>query len=259
MFFCGDNRNHSVDSRFEQIGTVDVHHIIGQAVFRLYPFRSIGAIDDGGARGARDQLVPRPYVQNPAPHYGKHKAVRYRVRDARRAHPVSSRNPELDGWVGDKPRVLIMNKSDLADPELNRRWLAWYRDAGCYAMLSNLGAKGVTAQFARVCRLAAADILARRAARDRIQKSPRHGHRNPQRGQIHLYQFHRRPPRAAAQDRPGVTRGKQWVTVAGAAELELLDTPGILWPKIETERQGLLLCATGHRDRIHDTGISHSS
>ncbi len=42
--FCGDNRNHSVDSRFEQIGTVDVHHIIGQAVFRLYPFRSIGAI-----------------------------------------------------------------------------------------------------------------------------------------------------------------------------------------------------------------------
>ena len=51
-----------------------------------------------------------------------------------------------------------------------------------------------------------------------------------------------------------MTRGKQWVTVAGAAELELLDTPGILWPKIETERQGLLLCATGAiRDRIHDT------
>ena len=44
VFFMGDNRNHSVDSRFEQIGTVDVHHIIGQAVFRLYPFRSIGAI-----------------------------------------------------------------------------------------------------------------------------------------------------------------------------------------------------------------------
>ena len=44
--------------------------------------------------------------------------------------PVSSRNPELDGWVGGKPRVLIMNKSDLADPELNKRWLAWYRESG---------------------------------------------------------------------------------------------------------------------------------
>ena len=169
--------------------------------------------------------------------------------------PVSSRNPELDGWVGDKPRVLIMNKSDLADPELNRRWLAWYRDAGCYAMLSNARAKGVTAQFARVCRLAAADILARPAAKGIVSRKVRVMVTGiPNVGKSTFINSIAGRRAAAAQDRPGVTRGKQWVTVAGAAELELLDTPGILWPKIETERQGLLLCATGAiRDRIHDT------
>ncbi len=169
--------------------------------------------------------------------------------------PVSSRNPELDGWVGGKPRVLIMNKSDLADPELNKRWLAWYRESGSFAMLSNARARGVTAQFAKVCRLAAADILARREAKGIVSKKVRVMVTGiPNVGKSTFINAIAGRKAAAAQDRPGVTRGKQWVTVAGAADLELLDTPGILWPKIETERQGLFLCATGAiRDRIHDT------
>lgn len=169
--------------------------------------------------------------------------------------PAASRNPELDGWVEKKPRVLILNKSDLADPERNKRWLDFYRGKGCVAILCNAKARGALQPFVRACRLAAAEELARRSAKGIVSKKIRvmvTGIPNVGKSTFINAVAGRRA--AAAQDRPGVTRGKQWITVAGAADLEMLDTPGILWPKIESEEQGLLLCATGAiRDRIHDT------
>ena len=168
--------------------------------------------------------------------------------------PMSGRNPELDGWVGGKPRVLIMNKSDLADPAANKEWLEYYSGLGYYVMLSNSKTRGTAAQFAKICRSAAAEVLEKRRTKGVVSQKIRVMITGiPNVGKSTFINSIAGRKAAAAQNRPGITRGKQWVSVTGAVNLELLDTPGILWPKIDTERQGLLLCATGAiKDRIHD-------
>ena len=166
--------------------------------------------------------------------------------------PVSSRNPDLDELTAGKPRLVLLNRADQADPEMNRRWGEWLRARG-QAVLETDAKSG-----AGVSRFSAA---ARELLRDRLEQYARKGQTGrpvramvvgvPNVGKSTFINKVARRKSAKAGDRPGVTRGKQWITVD--AGLDLLDTPGILWPKFEDPRTGLYLAYTGAiKDEIMD-------
>lgn len=168
--------------------------------------------------------------------------------------PATSRNPELGRLIpGGKPRVLVLNKSDLADPAGNEAWLAHYKSAGLYCMLCDSKSRVSTKAFAALIKAAAAGLLERRARRGTAGMPLRVMVVGiPNVGKSTLINSLAGARRARAEDRPGVTRGTQWISIG--AGLELLDMPGLLWPRIETERQGLLLAFTGAvRDDVLDT------
>ncbi len=158
--------------------------------------------------------------------------------------PVSSRNPDIDAIVGAKPRLIILNRADQADPAGNRAWGDRFRGKG-FAVLETDAktGKGVN-RFAAVSRDLLQEQIARWQAKGQVGRPIRAmvvGVPNVGKSTF-INQVSKRKA-ALAGDRPGVTRGKQWVTVDQG--LSLLDTPGILWPKFEDERVGLLLAYTG--------------
>ena len=166
--------------------------------------------------------------------------------------PISSRNPDLDELTAGKPRLIIFNRADQADPEMNRRWAEWFRGAGL-AVLETDAKSG-----AGVNRFSAA---ARELLREKLAEYARKGQTGrpvramvvgvPNVGKSTFINKVARRKSAKAGDRPGVTRGKQWITVD--AGLALLDTPGILWPKFEDPTTGLHLAYTGAvKDEIMD-------
>lgn len=165
--------------------------------------------------------------------------------------PVSSRNPDFDTLFASKPRVVVMNKFDLADERATAAWEKWYRDNGTRVLLSNsLNGKGVD-RLAGEVKLAIADKLARDAARGVTKAVRLMVVGIPNVGKSSL--INRLAGRASAKtgDRPGVTRGKQWIRLKNG--MELLDTPGILWPKFEDQRTGMHLAFIGSiRDEIMD-------
>ncbi len=165
--------------------------------------------------------------------------------------PVSSRNPDFDTLFAAKPRVVVMNKFDLADERATAAWEKWYRDNGTRVLLTNsLNGKGVD-RLAGEVKLAIADKLARDAARGVTKAVRLMVVGIPNVGKSSL--INRLAGRASAKtgDRPGVTRGKQWIRLKNG--MELLDTPGILWPKFEDQTTGMHLAFIGSiRDEIMD-------
>jgi len=174
------------------------------------------------------------------------------LRDAR--IPIMSANPDIEGLAPEKPRIVILNKSDLADDKINKQWQEYFRSKGYFCMLSDSKNKNIAADFERVCRNAAAEMLKRREEKGIINKNIRVMVVGiPNVGKSTFINMVAKRRAADAQDRPGVTKGKQWVRVNGSSNLELLDMPGVLWPKIKSQGQGLMLCYTGAiKDRIHD-------
>lgn len=167
--------------------------------------------------------------------------------------PVSSRNPDLESLIPpEKPRILLLNKADLADSAANDAWLFHYKKAGFHCMTINSKNKGSAKGFYRLAKAAAEDILKKRSARKITDTSLRIMVAGiPNVGKSTIINTLAGSKRAKTEDRPGVTRGKQWVSLGGG--FELLDMPGLLWPKIETERQGLFLAYTGAvRDEVLD-------
>ena len=166
--------------------------------------------------------------------------------------PISSRNPDIDALVGGKPRLIVLNRADQADPEANRLWGDHFRAQG-YAVLETDAktGRGVN-RFAAVSRELLQEQIERWRAKGLVGRPIRAmivGVPNVGKSTF-INQIARRKS-AKAGDRPGVTRGKQWVTVDQG--LSLLDTPGILWPKFEDERVGLHLAYTGAvKDDIMD-------
>lgn len=169
--------------------------------------------------------------------------------------PNASRNPVLDELLGGKPRITVLNKSDLADPNITASWLSALKKRGQFAVAVDCRGKKGVADFVRVAQAAGGEILARRAEKGIASKRLRIMITGiPNVGKSSFINMLAGRKAAVAQDRPGVTRGKQWVSVSGAQGLDLLDTPGILWPKIDTEDQALLLCYTGAiKDEVLDT------
>lgn len=167
--------------------------------------------------------------------------------------PVSSRNPDIDSMVGNRPRMMIFNRADQADPRQTGRWLARYRALG-YAVLETDAktGKGVN-QFSQVIKQALRDKIASWRAKGQVGRPVRVMVVGvPNVGKSTLINRIARRKSAKAGDRPGVTRGKQWVSVDSG--LELLDTPGILWPKFEDETTGMHLAFTGAvKDEVMDS------
>ncbi len=158
--------------------------------------------------------------------------------------PISSRNPDIDSIAGSKPRMIILNRADQADPAENARWGDWFRQQG-YTVLEtdSKSGKGVSG-FAPAARKACADLIARWKEKGQVGRPVRAmivGIPNVGKSTLINRLAGRRS--AKTENRPGVTRGKQWVTVDKT--LQLLDTPGILWPKFDDERTGMNLAFTG--------------
>ena len=144
--------------------------------------------------------------------------------------PLASRNPDFDALFRGKTRVLLLNKSDLADPATNRRWIAYYKRQGIEAAEITASAQNARAQTIR---------LIERATAERVKQFEQKGVKKtiraliagiPNVGKSTLINRVAGEKRAQTGDRPGVTKGKQWVKIT--PHLELLDSPGLLWPKL---------------------------
>ena len=157
--------------------------------------------------------------------------------------PNASRNPEIDVLAEGKPRLIVLNRSDLADPATTAQWKRYYESMG-YAVLDCDARTGKgTAAFAPAVRtLLSEKIDAWRAKGQTGRKVRVMVAGIPNVGKSTFINRVARRKAAAAGDRPGVTRGKQWIAVDQS--LELLDTPGILWPKFEDPEVGELLAVT---------------
>ncbi|GGE16462.1 ribosome biogenesis GTPase A [Marinithermofilum abyssi] len=158
--------------------------------------------------------------------------------------PLSSRNPMIDELVRRKPRVILLTKSDLADPEATRAWSEHFRANDIQVLpidtLSGKGIKKITAVSQDLMKDKFEDMEKKGIRRRRIRAMVLGV---PNVGKSAL--INRLAGRSAAKtgDRPGVTRSQQWIRVGNG--LELLDTPGILWPKFEDRRVGLRLAVSG--------------
>lgn len=166
--------------------------------------------------------------------------------------PLSSRNPEIDKIAGNKPRILVLNKSDIADKDATDKWVCWFKEKNITAVpLDSQSGKGFSA-FAP-----AIDVVMReKIERDKAKGIQRHSIKLmvvgiPNVGKSSF--INRLSGRNAAKtgDRPGITTTKQWIRIAG--KYELLDTPGILWPKFEDPDIGKKIAFTGGiKDEIID-------
>lgn len=166
--------------------------------------------------------------------------------------PLSSRNPEVDGIIKHKPRILILNKCDMADSDANQRWLNYFAKQGVAAIAADsLSGKGLKQLDSKID-----EVLAEKFERDAVRGIQRHAVKMmvvgiPNVGKSSF--INRLAGRASAKtgDRPGVTTTKQWIRIAG--KYELLDTPGILWPKFEDPEAAKRIAFTGGiKDEIMD-------
>lgn len=158
--------------------------------------------------------------------------------------PLSSRNPDVDELTAGKPRLVVLNRVDQADPGETRRWAAYFRGKGYAVLEANAKGGAGTAQFAAAVRELLRDKLAAWADRGQVGRTVRIMVLGiPNVGKSTFINKVAQRKTARAEDRPGVTRSKQWVPVDST--LELLDTPGILWPRFDDPEVGKRLAFTG--------------
>ncbi len=167
--------------------------------------------------------------------------------------PVSSRNPDLDGLITNKPRLLILNKADIADEAATRKWLQHYQHRGIAAIAVDCkSGKGIE-KFVPLMREVLKDKLTAWAEKGMVKRAIRAMVVGiPNSGKSSFINRMARGGKAKVEDRPGVTRNQQWFVIDGGAQL--LDTPGILWPKFEDQTVAQHLAYTGAiRDEILDS------
>ncbi|MGI6012787.1 MAG: ribosome biogenesis GTPase YlqF [Oscillospiraceae bacterium] len=166
--------------------------------------------------------------------------------------PYSSRNPDIDRLSGTKPRLVILNRIDQADPVATALWRNYFKGLGCAVLetdcKSGKGVKGFSSAIRGILKQKIEEYAAKgqgsRPLRVMILGIPNVGKST-------FINCVAKRKAAKASDRPGVTRGKQWITIDD--RLELLDTPGILWPRFDSQAVGESLAYTGAiRDEIMD-------
>ena len=158
--------------------------------------------------------------------------------------PKSSRNPDFDDLISSKPRVIALNKFDLADSKVNKMWIEYYKKQGIPAVLINsitgLGIKELLSKASELVK----DKIDKSSERGRIGRSVKVAVIGiPNAGKSSFINKVAKRNAANVGNKPGVTRTKQWIRTDMG--VELMDTPGILWPKFETEDIGLNLAFTG--------------
>ena len=167
--------------------------------------------------------------------------------------PISSRNPDIDAICGKKPRMVILNRIDMADADLVNRWSTYFKKKGMAVIRTDCKSRKGINTFAPAVRQLLAEKLQRYAEKGQVGRPLKLmvvGIPNVGKSTF-INQIAGRKG-AKAENRPGVTRGKQWVNVDGG--LLLLDTPGILWPKFDDPEVGMRLAYTGAvKDDILDT------
>jgi ribosome biogenesis GTPase A len=166
--------------------------------------------------------------------------------------PASSKNPEIDSIVKNKPRLIVLNKSDMADPEISKDWASWYKSKGMHVIFADsIKGKGMN-QLKNQLKVMMKDKFERDKQKGRIFRPIRImivGIPNVGKSTF----INNIAKRAVTQtgDKPGVTKGKQWIRLN--PEIEMLDTPGILWPKFDDQNTALNLAFTGAiNDDIYD-------
>ena len=157
--------------------------------------------------------------------------------------PLSSRNPDIDTLCGGKPRLLVLNRMDLADPGATKRWASFFQKKGMTVIATDCKTRKCIGDFTPAVRSACAEKLQRDAKRGMNRPLRVMVVGIPNVGKSTLINQVSGRKGAKAENRPGVTRGKQWVSMEGG--LQLLDTPGILWPKFEDPKVGMMLAYTG--------------
>lgn len=168
--------------------------------------------------------------------------------------PMSSKNPDISEITKQKPRIIVLNKADLADDVITKKWIEYYKNMGILACAADCSSGKGVAESINLVKKVIADKIAQnqdkgmnRAIKILVAGVPNAGKSS---------YINRISGRASATvgDRPGVTRGQQWIRLKSG--IELLDTPGILWPKFEDEKVGLHLAFTGAvKDEIMDVEL----
>lgn len=158
--------------------------------------------------------------------------------------PLGSRNPDIDELGKNKARLILMNKADLADDAVSREWAAFFKEKGCHVVMLDARSKAAMKQVTAV-------VL--EACREKIERDRKRGIKNrpvramvvgiPNVGKSTFINSYAGRACAKTGNKPGVTKGKQWIRLN--KNVELLDTPGILWPKFEDQTVGLHLALIG--------------
>lgn len=157
--------------------------------------------------------------------------------------PYSSRNPDIDRLAGDKPRLVILNRVDLADPQMTAHWRKYFESRGLAILETDAKSGKGVGSFAPAVRRLLKDKLAAYEAKGQVGRPLRVMILGiPNVGKSTFINRVAGRKAAIAGDKPGVTRGKQWINIDQG--LDLLDTPGILWPKFDSQEVGEMLAIT---------------
>lgn len=158
--------------------------------------------------------------------------------------PFSSRNPDIDTLGKNKSRLILLNKSDLADEVANKKWKTWFEQQGYFVIEVNSRSGAGIRQI---------NSVVKEACKEKIERDRKRGILNrpvramvvgiPNVGKSTFINSYAKKACTKTGNKPGVTKGKQWIKLS--KEIELLDTPGILWPKFEDQKVGLNLALTG--------------
>lgn len=158
--------------------------------------------------------------------------------------PLSSRNPDIDELGKQKARLILMNKADLADEEQTREWSEYFRNQGCFVVKVDARAKAGMKKI---------NDVVMEACQQKIERDRKRGIKNrpvramvvgiPNVGKSTFINTYAGKACTKTGNKPGVTKGKQWIRLN--KNVELLDTPGILWPKFEDQQVGLYLALIG--------------
>ena len=166
--------------------------------------------------------------------------------------PKSSKNPQIDSLIGSKKRLIVLNKSDIADKNETQKWIKYFEKSGICAMaISSVNSKNLNSVLEK-CRNILSDKINAQKERGIVNRSVKIMVVGvPNVGKSSFINRIANKKSAKTGDRPGVTRGKQWIRLSNG--FELLDTPGILWPKFEDKQVGMRLAFTGAvKDEIMD-------
>lgn len=158
--------------------------------------------------------------------------------------PMSSRNPDIDTLGKNKSRLILLNKSDLADEKKNQLWKEWFQEKGFFVAEINSRTGTGIRQINQVVKLACKEKIERDRKRGILNRPVRAMVAGiPNVGKSTFINSYAKKACTKTGNKPGVTKGKQWIKLG--KEIELLDTPGILWPKFEDQTAGFRLALTG--------------